>query len=82
MNKKDIIKTLTILKSQKLINSYNITIEKKPLSKLYEKYNNKYKIYNIFYKDYNNKDLFFCISNEYKNINLKDILYKQILINN
>lgn len=77
MNKKEIENVLKILKSQKLITSYSILIEKMidPNSKGYSK---KYRNYLIKFIDYHDNPLYFSISNVYK-INLKEIFYKMIL---
>ena len=84
MNKKDIINTLSILKSQKLIKSYSIRIEKVNkdwlLYKIWVLWN-KYKTYFIDYIDYNNHKLNFSLWNDIK-IDLKNILYSQILSSN
>lgn len=84
MNKKDIINTLSILKSQKLIKSYSIRIEKVNkdwlLYKIWVLWN-KYKTYIIDYIDYNNHELNFSLWNDIK-IDLKNILYSQILSSN
>ena len=84
MNKKDIINTLSILKSQKLIKSYSIRIEK--VNKDWLLYKiwilwNKYKTYFIDYIDYNDHELNFSLWNNIK-IDLKNILYSQILSSN
>lgn len=84
MNKKDIINTLSILKSQKLIKSYSIRIEKVNKDWLLYKIwilGNKYKTYIIDYIDYNNHELNFSLWNDFK-IDLKNILYSQILSSN